>query len=91
MKKFSNKLFLIAMLISTPVFATTFNVCEGENWERGPGLCRPYDAFTPCRTVSQKARELCQQTGSNAEPTVIVLQSVGGGECGYTSYRVICN
>lgn len=84
-------LFGGTMILSAPAFAQTFNLCTGENYESNKNRCFSYEAYAECYQEKDKARDLCQQAGSSAEPTVIKLRSVGGGRCGYTNWRVVCN
>lgn len=78
------------VMISPSLLAAEYNVCMGENIETHLNRCLPHDAFASCEELQAKAKELCQASGSSAEPTIITLRSVSGGKCGYTNVKVVC-
>lgn len=78
------------VLISPSLLAAEYNVCVGENAESHLNQCLAHDAFASCDELRAKASELCQASGSSAEPKIISLRSVSGGRCGYTNVKVVC-
>jgi hypothetical protein len=75
----------------TPAQASEFVVCEGEFYADPPDDGCPRDqAATQCGTIDNYAASVCQQTDGTDKFIKVKLADRGGNQCGYATWRVIC-